>query len=54
MAQFACFATVVCCFISSFMLFSRRTSLAIVAGILFLLLNAVIAFGFGCAAMLGG
>ena len=53
-AQLAFFGTIACCFISSFMLFSRRTGLAVVAGILFFLLNAVIAFFFGCAALFGG
>jgi hypothetical protein len=48
----ACLFTVICCFASSFLLFRRRTTLAIVAGILFLLLNAMIAAGFGCAALL--
>jgi hypothetical protein len=45
-----CFISVVCCFVSSFMLFARKTGLAILAGVLFLLLNGLIAFFFGCAA----
>ena len=46
----ACSISVVCCFISSFMLFARRTGLAILAGVIFLLLNALIALFFGCVA----
>jgi len=46
----ACILSATCCFISSFMLFSRRTGPAILAGIIFLILNGLIAFFFGCAA----
>ena len=49
-----CALSVACCFTSSFLLFARRTVLAILAGILFLVLNAAIAFAFGCAAVLNG
>jgi hypothetical protein len=48
--QAACIISVLCCFVSSFMLFARLTVLAILAGLFFLLLNAAIAFFFGCAA----
>ncbi len=41
--------TGVCCFVSSFMLFRRRTALWIVAGILFMIVNGIILLGFGCA-----
>jgi hypothetical protein len=46
----ACVLSVACCFVSSFMLFARRTGLAILAGVLFLILNGFIAFFFGCTA----
>jgi hypothetical protein len=46
-----CVLSVVCCFSSSFLLFRRRTVLAILAGVLFLILNALIAFFFGCATL---
>jgi predicted permease len=44
--------SVVCCFTSSFMLFRRGTGLAIFGGIIFLLLNGVVSFFFGCGAIL--
>jgi hypothetical protein len=47
----ACAISVACCFASSFMLFARRTILAILAGLLFLILNGLIAFAFGCATL---
>lgn len=43
--------SLVCCFVSSFMLFRRQTALAIVAAVLFLLLNGAIALFFGCASL---
>jgi hypothetical protein len=46
----ACILSAICCFVSSFMLFSRRTSLAILAGVGFFILNGLIAFFLGCAA----
>ena len=51
--QAACFLSVICCFVSSFMMFARRTALAILAGVAFLILNGMISFFFGCAASLG-
>jgi hypothetical protein len=53
MLMLACFlVSVICCFGSGFILFQRRTALAIVAGVLFMLLNAVFSFWFGCAAVI--
>ena len=55
MAAFCVPAAVVsfgCCFASSFMLFRHRTAAAIVTGVLFTLLNAVIVVGLGCAPIL--
>jgi hypothetical protein len=49
-----CALSVACCFSSSFLLFARRTVLAILAGVLFLILNALIACFFGCSAYLNG
>ena len=49
----ACVISLACCFGASSMLFARRTALAIVAGVLFLILNGVIAFFFGCASLAG-
>jgi hypothetical protein len=46
--------SVVCCFISSFMLIRRKAVWAIVLGIVFLLLNMVISFFVGCVAVLKG
>jgi hypothetical protein len=43
-----CIASIVCCFVASFMLFKRKTGAAIAGGILLMLLNAFIAFFFGC------
>jgi hypothetical protein len=48
----ACVVSVGCCFASSFMLFRRKTRAAIVAGILFILLNLAVTIGLGCAPML--
>lgn len=45
-----CIISAICCFVSSFMLFNRQTSVAIGVAIIFLLLNVLIAFFFGCAA----
>ena len=44
--------SVVCCFVASGMLFSRKTGGAILGGIMLMLLNAFIAFFFGCCASL--
>jgi hypothetical protein len=49
----ACVVSVICCFVSSSMLFARRSGLAILAGLFFLLLNGLIAFFLGCVASLG-
>ena len=43
-----------CCFTASFLLFRRKTAWAIVGGLLFLLLNAAIAFFSGCVALFNG
>jgi glucan phosphoethanolaminetransferase (alkaline phosphatase superfamily) len=50
----ACLVSAVCCFASSIMLFRRNTSLAVCAGIIFLILNAIVSFLFGCGAFLSG
>ncbi|MDR3405246.1 MAG: hypothetical protein P4L99_22315 [Chthoniobacter sp.] len=42
--------SVLCCFVASIMLFTRKTGGAIAGGILLMLLNAFIAFFFGCCA----
>lgn len=47
-----CVVSIACCFTASILMFRRKTVLAIVFGILFLLLNAAISFFFGCAAVL--
>ena len=47
-----CVVCGICCFTSSVMLFRRKTGLAILGGILFLLLNGLITFFFGCTAMI--
>ena len=55
MAAFCVPAAIVslgCCFASSFLLFRRKTSAAIVTGILFILLNLVVTIGLGCAPIL--
>lgn len=41
-----------CCFISSSILFRHNTGLIVSIGILFLLLNSLISFFFGCVAFL--
>jgi hypothetical protein len=46
--------TVTCCFGSSFLLFRRRTSWAIVGGIALLLMNGFITLFLGCVALLQG
>jgi hypothetical protein len=43
-----CVVSTVCCFTASIMLFKRHTGGAIAGGILLMLLNAFIAFFFGC------
>jgi len=45
-----CIASLFCCFAASVMLFRRKTSQAIVGGVLLLLLNLFISFFFGCTA----
>jgi len=47
-----CAVCIVCCFAASVLMFRRKTALAVVFGILFLLLNAAISFFFGCATVL--
>ena len=42
--------SLICCFGSAAALFSRKTAGAIVGGLVLLLLNAFIAFFFGCCA----
>jgi hypothetical protein len=44
------FVSVLCCFGASILLFSRKTGGAIAGGVLLMLLNAFIAFFFGCCA----
>jgi ABC-type phosphate transport system permease subunit len=46
----ACIVSIVCCFVSSAMLFRRGTGGAIAGAFLLMLLNAFIAFFFGCCA----
>ena len=50
----ACLASIVCCFVSASRLFQRRTELALCAGVLFLILNAIVSFFFGCGVVLSG
>jgi hypothetical protein len=50
----ASIASLVCCFLSSRMLFSRRTTGAVAGAIALILLNGFVAFAFGCAALLVG
>jgi hypothetical protein len=47
-------AALICCFSSSFLLFRRKTTLAIISGIFLVLLNLAVSFLFGCAALLSG
>ena len=44
--------TIGCCTASSLMLFRHQTGLALVAAVLFLILNGLISLFFGCACML--
>jgi hypothetical protein len=46
----ACIVSIICCFVSSAMLFERRTGGAIAGAFLLMFLNAFIAFFFGCCA----
>jgi hypothetical protein len=50
-----CLVSLICCFATSFLLFRRRTGLAIFGGVMLLVLNLVIsigfAIGFGCSQM---
>jgi hypothetical protein len=48
----ACGVSIVCCFVSSSMLLRHRAVWAILVGILFFALNAVISFLLGCGAVL--
>jgi hypothetical protein len=47
-----CLISIACCFISSFLLFRRNKVLATIFGLIFLLLNGLISFFFGCAMIL--
>ena len=47
-------ASLLCCFVSSFMLFRRKTGWAIAGGLLLLLLNGAISLFTGCMALLSG
>ena len=51
-AIFLAVVCVCCCFISSFILFRRKTVLTILIGVLFLLINGMISLFFGCVAVL--
>ena len=46
--------SMICCFVSSFMMVRRKTGWAIALGILLLLLNVAISFFVGCVAVLKG
>ena len=46
-----CLASVIFCFVSSRLLFKRKTSLAVTGGVLLLLLNGFISFALGCGAV---
>ena len=46
----ACIVSIICCFVSSGMLFQRKTGGAIAGALLLMFLNAFIAFFFGCCA----
>jgi hypothetical protein len=50
----AAIVSIACCAISSVMLFRRKTTQAIVGGVLLCLLNVAITAGLGCAALLAG
>jgi hypothetical protein len=47
-----CLISIACCFASSFLLFQRNKVLATIFGVIFLLLNGLISFFFGCATIL--
>jgi uncharacterized membrane protein len=49
-----CFITIICCLVSSMMLFRRDTKSAAVGAVLLFFLNGFIAFFLGCGAMLTG
>jgi hypothetical protein len=49
--MFGFIMSIIFCFISSFMIFARRTGLAIVVGLCFLVLNGLIVLFLGCASM---
>ena len=46
----ACCLSIACCFLSSFILFRRSTSMAILFGFVLFFVNAFVAFCLGCAA----
>ncbi|MEP6669495.1 MAG: hypothetical protein ABJF10_10105 [Chthoniobacter sp.] len=48
----AAVVSVICCAVSSIMLFKRNTTAAIIFGILLALLNLAVSAGLGCAALL--
>ncbi len=50
----ACLFSLICCFISSSMLFHRGAIWSVLLGMLFLMLNLAIGFFLGCAALVGG
>jgi hypothetical protein len=45
-------ASVICCLVSSFLLFKRGTIVGIIGGLLLLLLNGFVALCCGCAALM--
>jgi len=47
-----CLISIVCCFVSSYLLFQRNKVLVTVFGVIFVLLNGLISFFFGCATIL--
>jgi hypothetical protein len=46
-----CVVSVACCFASSFMLFRRKAKWASIVGTIFVILNGMISFFLGCAAL---
>jgi sugar phosphate permease len=47
-----CLISIVCCFVSSYLLFQRNKVLVTIFGVIFVLLNGLISFFFGCATIL--
>ena len=47
-----CLISIACCFASSFLLFRRNKVMATIFGVVFLLLNSLISFFFGCVTIL--